>query len=152
MPKRQGESMGGTAIGRSVLDMAAREGLSVRATYERVLPTQGGNMVKGDPVQVADKMEDWYSSKACDGFMLSMPVELRSLRDFVELVVPELQRRGLVRAGIADDAAREHGPAASGGPVPAGRRGRLRFRPRRGAAAAFARWRHRSRDRRGPRG
>jgi hypothetical protein len=27
--------------------------------------------------------------------MLSMPVEPRSLRDFVELVVPELRRRGL---------------------------------------------------------
>jgi hypothetical protein len=40
-------------------------------------------------------MEDWYTSKACDGFMLSMPVQPRSLRDFVELVVPELQRRGL---------------------------------------------------------
>jgi hypothetical protein len=40
-------------------------------------------------------MEDWYTSKACDGFVLSMPVEPRSLRDFVELVVPELQRRGL---------------------------------------------------------
>jgi hypothetical protein len=52
-------------------------------------------MVKGDPVQVADMMEDWYRSKACDGFMLSMPVEPRSLRDFVDLVVPELQRRGL---------------------------------------------------------
>lgn len=95
MPKRQGESLGGTAIGRSVLDMAARDGLSVRATCERVLPTHGGNMVKGDPVQVADMMEDWYRGRACDGFMLSMPVEPRSLRDFVELVVPELQRRGL---------------------------------------------------------
>ena len=62
-----GHERPGTAIGRSVLDMAAREGLSVRATYERVLPTMGGNMVKGDPVQVADMMEDWYRSKACDG-------------------------------------------------------------------------------------
>jgi len=78
-----------------VLDMAAREGLSVRGTYERVLPSMGGNMVKGDPIQVADMMEDWYTSKACDGFMLSMPVQPRSLTDFVELVVPELQRRGL---------------------------------------------------------
>src|SRR4029453_1706627 len=77
------------------VDRAAGEGLSVRATYERVLPTMGGNMVKGDPVQVADMMEDWYCSKACDGFMLSMPVEPRSLRDFTELVVPELRRRGL---------------------------------------------------------
>jgi FMN-dependent oxidoreductase (nitrilotriacetate monooxygenase family) len=97
MPQQQqrGESLGGTAIGRSVLDMATREGLSVRATYERILPSVGGNMVKGDPTHVADVMEDWYRSKACDGFVLSMPVEPRSLRDFVDLVVPELQRRGL---------------------------------------------------------
>jgi alkanesulfonate monooxygenase SsuD/methylene tetrahydromethanopterin reductase-like flavin-dependent oxidoreductase (luciferase family) len=95
MPPSPGENVGGTAIGRSVLDMAAREGLSVRGTYERVLPAMGGNAVKGDPVQVADMMEDWYTSKACDGFMLSMPVQPRSLSDFVELVVPELQRRGL---------------------------------------------------------
>jgi FMN-dependent oxidoreductase (nitrilotriacetate monooxygenase family) len=95
MPQARGESLGGTAIGRSVLDMAAREGLSVRATYQRVLPSMSGNMVKGDPCYVADVMEDWYRSKACDGFVLSMPVEPRSLRDFVELVVPELQRRGL---------------------------------------------------------
>jgi FMN-dependent oxidoreductase (nitrilotriacetate monooxygenase family) len=95
MPQRRGESLGGTAIGRSVLDMAARESLSVRDTYERILPSMGGNMVKGDPVHVADVMEDWYRSKACDGFILSMPVQPRSLRDFVELVVPELQRRGL---------------------------------------------------------
>lgn len=95
MPQGPGESVGGTAIGRSVLDMAAREGLSVRRTCERVLPSMGGNTVKGDPVQVADMMEDWYASKACDGFMLSLPVQPRSLRDFVELVVPELRRRGL---------------------------------------------------------
>lgn len=95
MPQAPGENIGGTAIGRSVLDMAAREGLTVRRTYERILPSMGGNMVKGTAADVADVMEDWYASKACDGFMLSMPVEPRSLRDFVELVVPELRRRGL---------------------------------------------------------
>ena len=95
MPKSPGESLGGTAIGRSVVEMAQREGLSVRATYQRVLPSMGGNMVKGSPAQVADFLEDWYRSQACDGFMLSMPIQPRSLRDFVELVVPELQRRGL---------------------------------------------------------
>jgi FMN-dependent oxidoreductase (nitrilotriacetate monooxygenase family) len=95
MPRGPGQSVGGTAIGRSVIEMAAREGLTVRDTYQRILPTMGGNMVKGDPAQVADMMEDWYTSKACDGFMLSMPIEPRSLRDFVDLVVPELRRRGL---------------------------------------------------------
>jgi alkanesulfonate monooxygenase len=95
MPQQQTQSLGGTAIGRSVLTMAARDKLSVRATYQRVLPSMAGNMVRGTASQVADFMEDWYRSKACDGFILSMPVQPRSLKAFVELVVPELQRRGL---------------------------------------------------------
>ncbi len=92
-----GPGLGGTAIGRSVQDMAAREGLTVRQTYERILPAMSGNMARGTPADVADMMEAWYRGKACDGFVLSMPVQPRSLRDFVELVVPELQRRGLFR-------------------------------------------------------
>ena len=48
------------------------------------------------PVQVADMMEEWYRSGACDGFMLVVPVMPRGLSDFVELLVPELQRRGLL--------------------------------------------------------
>ena len=77
--------------------MAAREGLTVRQTYERILPSMGGNMAKGSPSQVADVLEAWYTQKGCDGFVLSMPVQPRALRDFVDLVVPELQRRGLFR-------------------------------------------------------
>ena len=107
MPQASGESLGGTAIGRSVMDMAARDGLSVRATCARILPSMSGNMVKGDPRQVADMMEDWYTSKACDGFMLSMPVEPRSLRDFVELVVPELQSRGVMKREYAPGTLRQ---------------------------------------------
>ena len=52
----------------------------VRATYERVLPAMSGNMVKGDPTHVADVMEDWYTSKACDGFVLSWPRGARPAR------------------------------------------------------------------------
>jgi hypothetical protein len=44
---------------------------------------------------VADVLEDWYRGKACDGFVISIPVQPRCLRDFVDLVVPELRRRGL---------------------------------------------------------
>ena len=96
MPEKPaGQTLGGTAIGRSVLDMAARDRLTVRKAYERVLPAMAGNMVKGTPAQVADFMEDWFRSKACDGFILSVPVQPRSLTSFVDLLVPELQRRGL---------------------------------------------------------
>lgn len=95
MPGFAGEALGGTAIGRSVLDMAAREGLTVRQTYQRILPSMGGSMVRGTAADVADVLEDWYRGKACDGFVLSIPVQPRCLRDFVDLVVPELRRRGL---------------------------------------------------------
>lgn len=94
-PRPVGQDLGGTAIGRSVHDMARREGLSVRQAYERVLPAMAGNMVKGTPAQVADFMEDWFHSRACDGFILSVPVQPRSLKSFVALLVPELERRGL---------------------------------------------------------
>jgi alkanesulfonate monooxygenase len=108
MPDSTVEQVGGTAIGRSVLALAKREGLSVRQTYERILPSMGGNVVKGDARHVADVFEDWYASKACDGFVLSMPVMPRALRDFVDLVVPELQRRGLFRTDYSGTTLREN--------------------------------------------
>lgn len=101
MPQRVVQSVGGTAIGTSILSMAEREGLSVRQTYNRVLPSMGGNTVRGDAKRVADQLEAWYTGQACDGFVLSMPVEPRSLNDFVDLVIPELQRRGLFRIEYA---------------------------------------------------
>ncbi|HEY0182477.1 MAG TPA: LLM class flavin-dependent oxidoreductase [Rhodopila sp.] len=108
MPESTVEQVGGTAIGRSVRALARREGLTLRQTYERILPSMGGNMVKGDAKHVADVLEDWYSGQACDGFVLSMPVMPRCLRDFVDLVVPELQRRGLFRTEYSGTTLREN--------------------------------------------
>lgn len=97
MPDNKTEQLGGTGIGRSVIAMALRHGLTIRQTYERVLPSMGGNMVKGNPKQIADTFEDWYASKACDGFVMSMPTMPLGLRNFVAYVIPELRRRGLFR-------------------------------------------------------
>jgi alkanesulfonate monooxygenase len=108
MPQQTVEAVGGTAIGRSVLNLAAREGLTIRQTYERVLASMGGNVARGNPNQIADILEAWYKQKACDGFVLSMPVQPRGLRDFVTLVVPELQRRGLFRTEYAGTTLREN--------------------------------------------
>ena len=82
---------------RYILDMVKRDNLTIRQTYERTLPALGGPVFKGTPTQVADEMEDWWRSKACDGFTLLQPVQPRGLKDFVDLVVPELQRRGIFR-------------------------------------------------------
>lgn len=51
----------------------------------------------GTPQQVADTLEHWHANGAADGFMI-MPASIPGgLDDFVDLVVPELQRRGLFR-------------------------------------------------------
>jgi alkanesulfonate monooxygenase len=91
-----------------VLGTARAEGLTLRQTYQRVLPQMGGNMIKGSPSQVADLMEDWYRSQTCDGFMIAPPVMPRGLADFVDLVVPELQRRGLFRTQYTGRTLREN--------------------------------------------
>ncbi len=51
----------------------------------------------GTPAQVADQMEAWFQAEACDGFVLAATHMPGAYQDFVNLVVPELQRRGLFR-------------------------------------------------------
>lgn len=46
---------------------------------------------------MADTPQEWFAAGARDGFTLLFPCHNRSLDDFVRLVVPELQRRGLLR-------------------------------------------------------
>ena len=49
----------------------------------------------GTPSQVADELEAWFTAPACDGFVLAAASIPGTYEDFVRLVVPELQRRGL---------------------------------------------------------
>lgn len=53
-----------------------------------------GPVLIGDPVQVADQLETWMEVTGIDGFNLAFAVAHESMRDVVELIVPELQRRG----------------------------------------------------------
>jgi alkanesulfonate monooxygenase SsuD/methylene tetrahydromethanopterin reductase-like flavin-dependent oxidoreductase (luciferase family) len=62
----------------------------------------------GTAVQVADHMEAWIEAGACDGFMISFLALPSSLKDFVDKVVPELQRRGLFRTDYAGHTLRDH--------------------------------------------
>jgi FMN-dependent oxidoreductase (nitrilotriacetate monooxygenase family) len=49
----------------------------------------------GDPKGVADQLEEWFTGRACDGFVLAATHMPGAYEDFSRLVVPELQRRGL---------------------------------------------------------
>lgn len=51
-------------------------------------------LVVGDPQQVADRLLQWVDQADIDGFNLTRIVNPGSYRDFIDLVVPELQARG----------------------------------------------------------
>ena len=62
----------------------------------------------GSPASVADEMEHWFRSEACDGFMVAAPYLPGAYQDFVRMVVPELQRRGVYHQDYAAGTLRGH--------------------------------------------
>jgi alkanesulfonate monooxygenase len=79
-----------------VVEVAARDKLTVRQLAQRLGGYSGLAMV-GTPKTIADEMEEWLVTGASDGFTIMFPYLPGGLDDFVNLVVPELQRRGIFR-------------------------------------------------------
>jgi len=91
------ETLGIRSFRNLIAEMAKRDGLNLRQLYQVILPARGHVLVKGNPSQVVDVLEEWYRDKACDGFNIVAPYLPAGLEKVVDLVVPELQRRGLFR-------------------------------------------------------
>ncbi|MDB5637238.1 MAG: monooxygenase, partial [Bradyrhizobium sp.] len=79
-----------------LVDLAARDKLTVRQLAQRV-GGYGGLSFVGTPALIADQMEEWLTSYGSDGFNIMFPFLPAGLDDFVDKVVPELQRRGIFR-------------------------------------------------------
>src|SRR6266853_109315 len=79
-----------------VIERARRDNLTVRQLAQ-IAGSYGGLALVGTPEMIADQMEQWLYSDACDGFNIMFPWVPGGLDDFVDRVVPELQRRGLFR-------------------------------------------------------
>jgi alkanesulfonate monooxygenase SsuD/methylene tetrahydromethanopterin reductase-like flavin-dependent oxidoreductase (luciferase family) len=62
----------------------------------------------GTPEMVADGLQDLFETKCCDGFIITQALSPGGLIDFVDSVVPELQRRGLYRREYTGRTFREH--------------------------------------------
>ena len=92
----------------SIMEMARRENLTLRELGQRVAGARGKNVIKGTPQTVADYMEEWFTQGACDGFTVMPPYIPGALDDFCELVIPELQRRGLFRTEYDGTTLRDH--------------------------------------------
>jgi alkanesulfonate monooxygenase SsuD/methylene tetrahydromethanopterin reductase-like flavin-dependent oxidoreductase (luciferase family) len=79
-----------------VIEMAARENLTVGQLAQR-LGGYGGLKFVGTAKSIADRMEQWLMEEGSDGFNVMFPFLPAGLDDFVDKVVPELQRRGIFR-------------------------------------------------------
>ena len=91
-----------------MIELAKRESLSIRQLYQRFAASRGHFTVVGTPALVADHMAEWFEGGAADGFNFMAPHLPEGLHDFVNLVVPELQRRGLYRTQYEGKTLREN--------------------------------------------
>ena len=80
-----------------IRQIADEHGFTIRQLYQWIATARGHYTVVGSASQVADQLEEWFANEAADGFNILPPWLPGALDDFVELVIPELQRRGLFR-------------------------------------------------------
>jgi len=85
------------SIAYNLWNLAQRENLTIRQFYQKKSAGSGGLLLKGSAEDVADAMEEWMAEEAADGFNLTPTHLPHGIDDFVELVVPELRRRGRFR-------------------------------------------------------
>ena len=90
------------------LEMAYEDNLSILDLGRKILSTRGHMQFVGTPEQLADLMEEWFDSYACDGFNIMPPVLPGDLEDFVNLAIPVLQKRGLFREEYTGSTLRDH--------------------------------------------
>lgn len=97
LPDNIPETNGNKSRRELLIELADREKLTIRELAKYVAGSRGHRTIIGTPIQVADDLQDWFENAAADGFNLMLPAYPDSLIDFVDLVVPELQRRGIFR-------------------------------------------------------
>ncbi|RXZ83134.1 LLM class flavin-dependent oxidoreductase [Paenibacillaceae bacterium] len=90
---------------KRILELLDEGQLTLRQLYERSTNKRG---LAGTPEQIADFLEEWFLKGAADGFNIAFSRLPGGLDDFVELVIPELQRRGVFRTEYTGRTLRDH--------------------------------------------
>lgn len=91
-----------------IKDLGDRENLTIRQLYQRVAGARGHREINGTPIQIADQLQEWFEQGAADGFNIMPPFLPNGLDEFVDLVIPELQNRGLFRQEYTGGTLREN--------------------------------------------
>lgn len=92
----------------TILRIIQTEQPTVRQLLGRLAAGGGHCTMLGTPEHIADQMEHWFRNQGADGFNLMPPSLPAGIEDFIEQVVPELQRRGLFRTEYTGSTLREH--------------------------------------------
>ncbi|MGY2047861.1 LLM class flavin-dependent oxidoreductase [Methylobacterium sp. JK268] len=99
---------GGQSRQQLMFALARREGLTLRQLYLRIAGARGHAQIVGTPAQIVDEMEARFRAGGADGFNIMPPTLPGGLDDFVDLVLPELRRRGLFRTAYEARTLRGH--------------------------------------------
>ncbi|MCX5493708.1 LLM class flavin-dependent oxidoreductase [Kaistia dalseonensis] len=91
-----------------VSDLAHDRQLTIRELYKAIAGARGHYQIVGTANDVADLLEEWFTEGAADGFNIMPPIQPSGLSDFVDTVVPELQRRSLFRTAYEGETLREN--------------------------------------------
>jgi alkanesulfonate monooxygenase len=102
------KSISGISRSDLYLQQARRMNWSIRQLYENAVISDQHLEVVGSPQDVADVMEQWFTEGAADGFNILPAKSPRDILAFVDLVIPELQRRGLFRKAYEATTLREN--------------------------------------------
>ena len=91
-------ALSGLGNTRNIIRWAREERLTIRQIYQRFAAARGQRTLIGSPSEIVDDMEEWFRGYGVDGFLFHPSHLPGGLDDFVALVIPELQSRGLFRA------------------------------------------------------
>ncbi|PYD88052.1 FMN-dependent monooxygenase [Pseudomonas syringae pv. pisi] len=89
-------------------ELADQENLTLAQLGRRIAGGRGHYSLIGTPEQIADELQRWFEQGAADGFNVLVPHLPGGLEDVAQLLVPELQRRGLFRAEYEGTTLREN--------------------------------------------
>ncbi len=93
---------------RAMLSKAKRENMSLRELYNLTAAARGHWVLCGSVQTIADTFEKWFLEGAADGFNVMPAWFPGAFDEFVDLVVPELQRRGVYPKTYAGTTLRDH--------------------------------------------
>lgn len=105
--ERRGTNAGQTAF-KQIVGWAREEKLTIRQLYQRFAGARGQRTVVGTPAMIADEMQAWFDARGVDGFLIQPSTLPGGLDDFVAMVIPALQDRGLFRTEYTGSTLREN--------------------------------------------